>query len=43
MWILDILKKIKDKYYDIIDDIMEFLDDNNIIRRKQFVLKKNNP
>jgi hypothetical protein len=34
MWILDILKKIKDKYYDIIDDIMEFLDDNNIIRRK---------
>ncbi len=33
MWILDILKKIKDKYYDIIDDIMEFLDDNNIIRR----------
>ena len=34
MWILDILKKIKDKYYDNIDDIMEFLDDNNIIRRK---------
>ena len=34
MWILDVLKKIKDKYYDIIDDIMEFLDDNNIIRRK---------
>jgi|TARA_Y100000385_G_C12951935_1_gene575874 hypothetical protein len=34
MWILDLLKKIKDKYYDIIDDIMEFLDDNNIIRRK---------
>lgn len=34
MWILNILKKIKDKYYDIIDDIMEFLDDNNIIRRK---------
>jgi hypothetical protein len=34
MWILDILKKIKDKYYDIIDDIMEFLDDNNLIRRK---------
>ena len=34
MWILDILKKIKDKYYNIIDDIMEFLDDNNIIRRK---------
>jgi|AACY02.11.fsa_nt_gi hypothetical protein len=34
MWILDILKKIKDKYYDIIDDIMEFLDDNNIIRRR---------
>ena len=34
MWILDILKKMKDKYYDIIDDIMEFLDDNNIIRRR---------
>lgn len=34
MWILNILNKIKDKYYDIIDDIMEFLDDNNIIRRK---------
>ena len=34
MLILDILKKIKDKYYDIIDDIMEFLDDNNIIRRR---------
>jgi len=34
MWILDVLKKIKDKYYDIIDDIMEFLDDNNIIRRR---------
>lgn len=34
MWILNILKKIKDKYYDIIDAIMEFLDDNNIIRRK---------
>lgn len=34
MWILNILKKIKDKYYDIIDVIMEFLDDNNIIRRK---------
>ena len=34
MWILNILKKIKDKYYDIIDDIMEFLDDNNIIRRR---------
>jgi hypothetical protein len=34
MWFLDLLKKIKDKYYDIIDDIMEFLDDNNIIRRK---------
>ena len=34
MWILDILKKIKDKYYDIIDDIMELLDDNNIIRRR---------
>jgi hypothetical protein len=34
MWFLDFIKKIKDKYYDIIDDIMEFLDDNNIIRRR---------
>lgn len=34
MWFLDLIKKIKDKYYDIIDDIMEFLDDNNIIRRR---------
>lgn len=34
MWLLDMLKKINDKYYNIIDDIMEFLDDNNIIRRR---------
>lgn len=34
MWFLDLIYKIKDKYNDIIDDIMEFLDDNDFIRRK---------
>ncbi len=34
MWLLDILKKINDKFSDIIDDIMEYLDDNDIIRRR---------
>lgn len=42
MWLLDMLKKINDKFSDIIDDIMEYLDDNDIIRRRQFVLQKNN-
>lgn len=34
IWVLNILRKIKDKYYNVIDDIMEFLDDNDIIRRR---------
>ena len=34
MWFLDLIYKIKDKYNDIIDDIMEFLDDNDFISRK---------
>jgi hypothetical protein len=34
MWLLDMLKKINDKFSDIIDDIMEYLDDNDIIRRR---------
>ena len=34
MWLLDVLKKINDKFSDIIDDIMEYLDDNDIIRRR---------
>ena len=43
MWILNILKKIKDKYYDIIDDIMEFwmtiilLEENNLFCRKKIL------
>ena len=34
MWLLDMLKKINDKFSDIVDDIMEYLDDNDIIRRR---------
>jgi hypothetical protein len=34
MWLLDMLKKISDKFGDIIDTIMEYLDDNDIIRRR---------
>jgi hypothetical protein len=34
MWLLDMLKKINDKFSDIIDDIMEYLDDNDIVRRR---------
>lgn len=34
MWLFKILKKISDKYEDILDAIIEFLDDNNIIKRR---------
>ena len=41
MWLLDLLNKLRDKYDDIIDDLMEYLDDNNFIRRKQFYKQYN--
>jgi hypothetical protein len=34
MWLLDLINKLRDKYDDIIDDLMEYLDDNNFISRK---------
>ena len=34
MWLIDLINKLRDKYYDIIDNLMEYLDDNNFIRRK---------
>ena len=41
MWLLDLINKLRDKYDDIIDDLMEYLDDNNFIRRKQFYIGYN--
>jgi len=41
MWLLDLINKLRDKYDDIIDDLMEYLDDNNFIRRKYFYIKYN--
>jgi len=33
MWLIDLINKIRDKYDDIIDDLMEYLDDI-LYRRK---------
>ena len=41
MWLLDLINKLRDKYDDIIDDLIEYLDDNNFIRRKQFYKQYN--